>query len=179
MVQEQPFVWYKSKKNVVQKQVFCMVQKQNMNRSPLNINLIIPFNSNKGEHGEELKLYESRLSGFEKSLHESAKEIIDDLLELVGDDFPMMIAKRAYGNSVRYLWRNRSYKDRKYRKFDEPEFQDQIQRLADFQKTAIRGIAKTLVYINENLKVVTVMKEAIRSSEKEVDDIIKTSFNAA
>lgn len=179
VVQKQLKGWYKSKGIVVQKQKFRVVQKQNMNTSPLNINLIIPFNSNKGEHGEELKIYEGRLNDFETSLHERAKEVAEDLQDLVGDEFPMMVAKRAYGNSTRYLWRSRGKKDRKYRKFEEAEFQDQVKRLADFQQRAIRAMAKDLVYINENLKVVTVMLDAIKSSRSEVQSIIKTSFNQA
>lgn len=134
--------------------------------SPLNINLIIPFNDNKGMR---LKLYRREIEAFRDNLDSRVVEIREELQSLFGDGFELNISPRSDGNSKKYYWRFKSAKrDRKYNRLQAESVRSYLLPFGDERWQRVKSIEEELIYVNANLKLIKGMLDAIDQSEEEL-----------
>ena len=146
----------------------------NYENPPLNINLIIPFKDNKGEHQI---LFLGEIDRFKLTLEKRADTLKGDLVDLFGNDFELNIAARSDGNAKRYYWRFKSSKrDRKFNRLNADSNQSYISLLDDSRKLRLKEMEEELIYINANLKVIKSMTDAIEQSKTEQEALRETNF---
>lgn len=142
--------------------------------SLLNINLIIPFKDNKGEH---LTLYLQEISRFGDTLSSRAEELKAEVAVICGVDFALTIAARSDGNTKRYYWRFKSsQRDRKFNRLVADSVQEYVSTRDSRRGIWLKEVEEELIYINANLKVIKGMRDAVDQSRDELSKLRQTTF---
>lgn len=146
----------------------------NSDHSPLNINLIIPFKDN---IGDRQKLYLIEIDRFRESLEAEVESIKSELEDLFGKDFEISIVGRSDGNSKRYYWRFKSSKkDRKFNRLNSDSLSGYLSKFSDGQKTQLKDIERSIIYINANLKLVKGMIDSLAQCNNEIQSVHESTF---
>lgn len=137
-----------------------------MTQSPLNINLIIPFNNNK-ERG--LDLYVDNLVRFRENLESRVDELKCELGTIFGEDFELTIAARSDGTVKKFFWRfTSSLRNRKYHRLVNSDVSKYLSEFALAQIEWVTSVERELVYINANMKLIKGMLDSINQSRVDI-----------
>ena len=138
----------------------------NLDHSPLNINLLIPFKDNRGFRQN---LYLQEIERFRKALEAEVDSIKSELDDLFGKNFELSLVGRSDGNAKRYYWRFKSSKkDRKFNRLNSESLYDYLNKFSDVQKTQLKDIERTIIYVNANLKMLKGMIDSLTQCNDEI-----------
>lgn len=122
-------------------------------------------------------MYLQEIERFRKALETEIESIKSELDDLFGKDFELSLVGRSDGNAKRYYWRFKSSKkDRKFNRLNSDSLHEYLNRFSDIQKTQLKEIERTIIYINANLKMVKGMIDSLAQCNDEIQSVHQIRF---